>query len=203
MSINIIKPEKSETDHTIFDMKNLMVFKVSLYPNSKSRYCAVQSHDDLYRFCAALSHEGLVISSVSQLLPWDTRTPRIAVMSEKVFKDTLKALKNSTEKLNVEETIGSAGQSEDSECLCETRWKGVADVDYLVSNGCFDEAAQALKESDPKKYEEFLAEVENRVDWDSVSDACCEAGNNIILSAMSEVADEMGILESEDLEAEE
>ena len=76
-----------------FGLKKLNVFKVNAYPYSESRFVAVKTLDELYIYCARLVHEGVVIQSVSHMLEFSHRTPRIAIMNEKVFKDELKRLK--------------------------------------------------------------------------------------------------------------
>ena len=76
-----------------FDLKKLIVFKVNAYPYSNSRFVAVKTFDELYVYCARLVHDGVTITSVNQMLEFSPRTPRVAIMSEKVFKDELKRLK--------------------------------------------------------------------------------------------------------------
>lgn len=75
-----------------FDLKKLNVFKVNAYPYSSSRFVAVKTLDELYVYCARLVHGGVHITSVNQMLEFSPRTPRIAVMNEKMFKDELKRL---------------------------------------------------------------------------------------------------------------
>lgn len=75
-----------------FDLKKLNVFKVNAYPYSNSRFVAVKTLDELYVYCARLVHDGVHITSVNQMLEFSPRTPRIAIMNEKMFKDELKRL---------------------------------------------------------------------------------------------------------------
>jgi len=75
-----------------FDLKKLNVFKVNAYPYSSSRFVAVKTLDELYVYCARLVHDGVHITSVNQMLEFSPRTPRIAIMNEKMFKDELKRL---------------------------------------------------------------------------------------------------------------
>lgn len=76
-----------------FDLKKFNVFKVNAYPYSNSRFVAVKTLDELYVYCARLVHDGVTITSVNQMLEFSPRTPRIAIMNEKVFKNELKRLK--------------------------------------------------------------------------------------------------------------
>ena len=76
-----------------FDLKKLNVFKVNAYPCGNSRFVAVKTLDELYVYCARLVHDGVTITSVNKMLEFSPRTPRIAVMNEKVFKDELRRLK--------------------------------------------------------------------------------------------------------------
>lgn len=76
-----------------FDLKNLNVFKVNTYPYSNSRFVAVKTFDELYVYCARLVHDGVTITSVNQMLEFSPRTPRVAIMNEKLFKDELRRLK--------------------------------------------------------------------------------------------------------------
>ena len=88
--------------------------------------------------------------------------------------------------------ISMAEDKATKEPLCEVRWMGTPDIDFLVDSGCYP-ALEKLRDENPKEYEEFLAETENRVNWDQIGDTCCEKGNEIIMSAVNKVANEIGI----------
>lgn len=88
--------------------------------------------------------------------------------------------------------VSMAEEKTAEEPLCEVRWMGTPDIDFQVDSGCYP-ALEKLRKENPEEYEEFLAETENRVDWDQIGEACCEKGNEIIMSAVNEVANEMGI----------
>ena len=74
------------------DLAHLNVFKVNAYPLSASRYIAASTFDDLLVYCAKLVHDGVQITSVNQMLTFSSRTPRVAIMNEKLFKSEMKKL---------------------------------------------------------------------------------------------------------------
>lgn len=166
----------------VFDLKKLRLFKITVYPDSGSRFCAASNYEDLYRFCAALSVEGYAITSVVELLPTSKQTPRLAVKNQPVFRNAVREMMASGTKLD----------DLHNEPLCDVRWVGEDDINFLVESGAYP-ALTALSSHDPKKYAEFLAETTNRVDWDHIGEVCCENGNEIIASVIGTVMEEMGI----------
>lgn len=66
---------------------------------------------------------------------------------------------------------------------CAVLWSGVADIECLINSGTYDDQLKAF--STPA-IRSIINDAATRIDWDHVQDACIEAGNNLLATALED-----------------
>ena len=62
-------------------------------------------------------------------------------------------------------------------------WNGEEDVRNSIDSGSFEDELSNMSEDE---LEDFIVDAAERIDWDYVDEACCEAGNSIVHQAICE-----------------
>lgn len=66
---------------------------------------------------------------------------------------------------------------------CAILWSGVADIEYLINSGAYDDQLKAFSTPTIRG---IINDAAARIDWNHVQDACIEAGNNLLATALED-----------------